>query len=271
MPEPESEMAANHAGARLFELITQIINAVDKENLGGKPAWSGFGVIFGTRTRYCTMRTFLGIERLMHEVAEKIKKIKGDRAGPFLVWYPDLISRFWSTSLGEPMNVFRHLIDDKYLYAIEVCDVEIGACSEFVEPKFSPEHLDKMLHHTRQLIHQINEDEDLPEQMKKYLLDHAHLIEQALTDYQLLGMDALKRGLAGLVGTTVLEGKDNYEESQKSEKGMTLWGLVSNLVILVGAINMPPQLESAYKYYFPSPTDAKQVGDNDPAIDEDTN
>jgi hypothetical protein len=136
------------------------------------------------------------------------------------------LSNQWGSAKG-PLN-------DGTLYALRTCSYMLA--QRGYQAKLPKEDLDTIREQIQRLVTKIMKAEQLDVDFREFLLKHLRMLENAIIDYRLRGVEGIVESLERALGEMALR-PDVRANMQATEAGESLWTILSRVSSVVSIVS----------------------------------
>lgn len=133
----------------------------------------------------------------------------------YLCWVADLTSSLSRNNFDEPLQQFTGTANEANMAWIRQCDRVLQ--QHFPEPTLTKQELQALRNAAQQLVSDINHS-SLDEQLKEYMLYHLDLVNRAIDDYHVVGIESFVRTTESIIGAAIYR-SDQTQEATESQFG----------------------------------------------------
>lgn len=180
------------------------------------------------------------LNKLVSEVEDTIKKVPNTNHDRFLKPFPRVRRVVSPAMLSDDFKGILSELSESDMTILEFCSELLG---NYFPEKIADEALLKEL--IEEIASQFEkiESSDLPEELRKLLLDLLETMRQAIYEYRIRGIERLREALEKIVGIYVvnkatMENQDNEEVNKIKliiNKFFSLYSFAADTVQLIGA------------------------------------
>ncbi len=133
----------------------------------------------------------------------------------YVCWVADLTNALRRNNFDEPLKNFINVANEANMALIRLCDRVLQ--QHFPEPTLTKQELKALRDAAQQLVSEINQS-GLDEQLKEYMLYHLDLVDRAIDDYHVVGIESFVRTTESIIGAMVCR-SDLTQEATQSQSG----------------------------------------------------
>lgn len=188
---------ANNPAGRLYD-IHRAMTSVGKER-HNKPAYEVFREILcpSENRADIVVARIVRVLELPDVIKRKIENIPDIAHGRYFSWMPKLMNVFKSRNFDQGFEIFLGGFDSNTPSLLGFCDEVLS--DHAPELVVAQETIDQMRAQLATFDKEVRLAE-LDERLREYILHYVDLIDRALIDYRIVGIEALKNGLEQIGG-----------------------------------------------------------------------
>lgn len=212
----------SNACTRLVEILNKINNQPAFNKVG--ETWK---VIFDLKDtpEFEVYRKDMEFRKLVYDARLEAIEYGDINKNPWIKHFDKLANILKNISLKSKLNEFENL--DTIIIGLESCAFTLNTL--YQEPEVDQELLNGFVEELDE-IHQLAYELNIPNDLKKYLLDNMHSMKKAILDYNITGSTEMRKAMEATVGQICL----NHEALEQTKEGAAF---VSTLIGLMGKIN----------------------------------
>jgi len=222
------QTVANNPAGRLLR-ICKLLRGITAGVLL-KDAWAQ---VVGTKSddTPVLLRRIGVVIALVDETEHAIRRLDGVNHELFLKWRKPVVEAFSRLNLvGENLTSVHQFLSPDVIMSLEYCDHELSR--RCPERTIDAEALKQLLNEIKSLLDDVMEAE-LPPDIKAFILDKLDALQRAIEMYQFTGLDPVQAAVDGIIGTTIRQGKDHYDNTVQTDVGNRFWDVCSKAASLV--------------------------------------
>ncbi|MEU2004638.1 hypothetical protein ACH47B_26920 [Rhodococcus sp. NPDC019627] len=245
----------NSPAARLANILKRLLEA--NKNISTKDA---LAPILGSADGVEFARSFGYLIGLPQQVAAAVTNAADpdhDDVDWYLQWRPTVdraLSQAWAFT--SAVHSVQQLYSSNDIIYLEACGNLLGRAR--IEPRIAPETLDDLWQKTQDLRDDLFNAEDLPADLKSFMLDQLEGILRAFREFIIRGPEALAEAINQAVGATVTS--RIMPRIQESPEAQPWWkkfsvqiALITSLIGIPGTVlALPPAYQAAVEAISPS-------------------
>ena len=203
----------NNPASRLFEIIEHAYTFDDNRHM--REVWSTILLCEGTQDTSKILRGLSQIIGLLAECKKQLVQIDDLDYALYSEPLDQLAEVFLQVNLDENLGSFKRRLSAGTTTGLKFCADALAKSS--LEDVVEEEFLTGLLAEVNELLEEVIRS-DLPDQVKKLLLDSLEDIRAAIIDYRVMGVQALQNSLKHNVGSVLLARAEIENVSEKVDK-----------------------------------------------------
>lgn len=232
----------NNPAARLHRILTQLRS--QNSNTKAIDAWSAI-LRTPSHDGLRLLQRYARVIALPGAVRDEITQIHVDHE-LYLRWVPKVQTTFLSHSLTGLITHFHQHVDQADVDRIEFCAVELSRSRP--EPVVEGRQLVELLHHAQELRRECLSDE-IALDLRDHLLRYVDEIISAIEEYDIVGIQPLRRSMEAAVGSSVVD-RERSKRLDATPVGKKFFQFVYNglliLNMLHGALQLPHDVQTIF-------------------------
>ena len=206
----------NNPAGRLH-LILQRAQSLAKTASGSSMnVWPQVLLCAGDTPRDLLFARIARVQELPNTVNIQMHKVPDLEAiDDYVCWVADLTDSLRRNNFDESLGNFISAASEANMAWIRQCDRVLQ--QHFPEPELTKEELKTLRNAAQQLVSEINQS-SLDEQLKEYMLYHLDLVDRAIDDYHIVGIESFVRKTESIIGAMVCR-SDLTQEATQSQSG----------------------------------------------------
>ncbi len=168
---------------------------------------------------------------LPSEIREEILETHDTPHDLLLKWLPKVEGAFSNMNMQTKWADFIDKFDDTVIYGLEMCSDALSR--QRPERTISNDDRTNILETINDLISDLD-NQKFPPKLKVLIYEHLRLIRNAIEEYEIRGIDAIKGEVHKVIGSVVLD-PTPWDDTKDTKFGKNFWEAMNKLVILTAA------------------------------------
>lgn len=206
----------NNAAGRLHLILQRAKSMGDRVREPSITIWPQVLLCASDTPRDLLFARIARVQELPSTVNAQMHKVPDlEGIDDYTCWVADLTKSLRRNNLDEPLEHFINSANEANMALIRHCDRVLQ--KHFPEATLTKQELQALRNAAQQLVSEINQS-SLDEQLKEYMLYHLDLVDRAIDDYHVVGIESFVRTRESIIGTMVCR-SDLTQEATQSQSG----------------------------------------------------
>lgn len=218
----------NNPAGRFYRLLSQAKGNQKNRNVNAFKVWAEL-LEADEKKPWLVLRSLAGVMELPAIIREQIRGVPEIDQSLYLKWVPKVELAFASQRLNGHFHDFIQHIDDATLHGLEFCAECLSR--KCPERRANESQLKEIAKDVAELIEEVLAS-DLPEDLRKFLLEHLNDLNRALQEYRLFGFKPLERAYGAIISGGLVA-PEIIEKAKSKPHGQKFWAVFKKLSVVL--------------------------------------